>query len=313
MSDQAQNAVETTPEDDLLAALGEEVPQEELAEPNADNAAEEGEEKVEAVEETTDETQAFKITVMNDAGVDEEKEVTLDELAKGYMLQADYTRKTQAIAKEAAEVEQKFTKALTEAQQSAIDKINQLQELVLRQAAPELNGVDWVELSVQDPTRFVQLQAKQQQLSNTYQALEQQRAQLQQAQEQEKAKAVDQAVRQSNELLSKSLKDYSDEKVGELLQDVEKHVGWKARDLSALTKSMAEAGLPPESLGKLLLLAGDAIQFRQLQTTKAATLKKVAVAPKVIKPSAPQPKSTNKAALDRLKKSGRAEDLAAFL
>lgn len=313
MSDQAQNAVETTPEDDLLAALGEDVPQEELAEPNAENAAEEGEEKTETVAETTDDSQAFKITVKNDSGEDEEKEVTLDELAKGYMLQADYTRKTQAIAREAAEAEQKHIKALTEAQQSAIDKINQLQELVIRQAAPELNGVDWVELSVQDPTRFVQLQAKQQQLSNTYQALETQKTQLQQAQEQERAKAVDQAVRQSNELLSKSLKDYSDEKVGKLLQDVEKHVGWKARDLSALTKSMADAGLPPETLGKLLLLAGDAIQFRQLQTTKAATLKKVAVAPKVIRPSAPQPKSTNKAALDRLKKSGRAEDLAAFL
>lgn len=310
MNDQAQNAVETTPEDELLAALGEEMPEEELAAPDADNAAVEGEEKA---ADAPEDTQAFKITVKGDSGEDEEKEVTLDELAKGYMLQADYTRKTQAIAREAAEAEQKYTKALTEAQQSAIEKINQLQELVIRQVSPELNGVDWVELSVQDPARFVQLQAKQQQLGNTYQALEQQKTQLQQAQEQEKAKAVDQAVKQSNELLSKSLKDYSDEKVGKLLQDVEKHVGWKARDLSALTKSMAEAGLPPESLGKLLLLAGDAIQFRQLQTTKAATLKKVAVAPKVIKPSAPQPKTTNKAALDRLKKTGRAEDLAAFL
>lgn len=309
MTDQA-TAVETDPDTDLLAALGE--PQE-LAAPDADNAAVEGEETAEQPEEQQDEAQLFKITVKNDAGEDEEKEVSLDELAKGYMLQADYTRKTQAVSHEKAQAEQEFRNELAKTQQSAVEQLSQLQELVIRQAAPELEGVNWVALSVEDPARFVQLQAKQQALQGTFQALEQHKQQLQAQADQQLGMVVEQALRHSDEYLTKSIKGFNQDGALKLIQDIQKHVGWSPDDLRSAARAMAKEGMAPETLGQVLHLAYEAIQYRQLNAAKPEALKKVAVAPKVLKPAAAQPKRTNQAALDRLKKNGRAEDLAAFL
>lgn len=306
MSDQAQTAVETDPEQGLLDALGEEPSEqvEEVAEPEGEQPEEEA---------TEESAQSFKITVKNEAGEDEEKEVSLDELAKGYMLHADYTRKTQAVAQERAKVEQEFHQELAKTQQSAVEQITQLQELVIRQAAPELEGVNWVALSIEDPARFVQLQAKQQQLQNTFTALEQHKQSLQQQSEEASNKALEQALKHSDEYLATSIKDFDATKAQTLLQDVQKHVGWSPQDLRAAAKAMVQAGMAPNALGQVLLLAHEAIQFRKLNVSKPQALQKVASAPKVIKPSAPQPKRTNQAASDRLKKFGRVEDLAALL
>jgi hypothetical protein len=76
---------------------------------------------------------------------------------------------------------------------------------------------------------------------------------------------------------------------------------------------MAQAGMRPETLGQVLLLAHKAIQYDALTEQKAVALKKVVAAPKVIRPAAPQPKRTNQAALDRLRTHGRGEDFMKFL
>lgn len=257
--------------------------------------------------------EVFKITVKNDAGEDEERDITLDELAKGYMLQADYTRKTQAAAQERQQVEAKFTQDLTKFQQSAVEQINQLQELVLKQAAPELASVDWVSLASSDPAEFVRLKARQEQLHMAFQQLEGQKQQLAQQRDQYIGQQVEQALKHSDELLTKSIKDFDGTKAADLLKQVEKSVGWKPSDIRLAAAAMAQAGMRPDTLGQVLLLAHKAIQFDALNEQKPVALKKVAAAPKVIRPAAPQPKRTNQAALDRLKQHGRPEDFMKFL
>lgn len=299
----------------FLEALGPAPVVEEEEEQNTEapeQAAKPEEAEPEAVEEEGA-PEVFKLTVKNDAGEDEERDITLDELAKGYMLQADYTRKTQAVANEVKQAEAKFTQDLTKIQQSAVEQINQLQELVLKQAAPELASVDWVSLSVSDPAEFVRLQAKQQQLHQTFQALEGQKTQIAQQREQQIGQQVEQALRHSDELLTKTIPDFNGEKAAKLLQEVEKTVGWKPSDIRLAAAAMAQAGMRPETLGQVLLLAHKAIQFDALNAQKTVALKKVAAAPKVIRPAAPQPKKQNQAALDRLRQSGRGEDFMKFL
>ena len=312
MSDQATTAVD--PETDLLKALGDE------PEAKDEEGAEGVEAKAKPEDEPKDEPKAdeqdlgkYVITVKDDEGKDVEKEITVEELAKGYMLQADYTRKTQEVATQRQNLEVQFTKALQDQQSQAVDQLNQLQELVLRQAAPELTGVDWVSLSVQDPARFVQLQARQQQVNQTWQALEHQKAQHQQAQEQQIAGLVDQVFRQSDEILSKNIPNFDGAKTEQLLSDVQKSIGWSRADLKTAAHALAKAGMHPGTLGQVLLLAHKAIQFDKLQSDKPAALKKVAAAPRIIKPAAPQPKQTNREAVQRLQKSGSINDLARLL
>ncbi len=269
-------------------------------------------------QDDTDVSQVFKLTVKNDAGQDEEKDVTLDELAKGYMLQADYTRKTQELATQKQEVASQYHQDLSKIQQSAVEQINQLQELVLSQAAPELASVDWEKLSVTDPAEFVRLQAKQQKLQVMWQGMEQQKAQFVQQREQQVAQQVEQALKHSDQVLTEAIPGFDATKAATLLQSIEKSVGWKPSDIRLAAKAMAEAGMKPETIGQVLLMAHKAIQFDQLDSklkdTKTAVLKKVVTAPKVIRPAAAQPRQTeNKSALDRLKKNGRGEDFMKFL
>ena len=296
---------------DLLGSIGETPDLEPIKDEEEAPKAEATEEA--ATDTPPEELPKYLVKIKNDKGVDEEKEISVDELAKGYMLQADYTRKTQEVATQRQKSEAQYSQALQEQQSQAVEQINKLQELVLSQAAPELNGVDWVSLSVQDPARFVQLQAKQQQLHQTWQALETQKTQHQQAQEQHLAGLVDQVFKQSDEILSKAIPNLDGEKVGKLLNDVQKSIGWNANDLRAAAAALAKGGLHPGTLGQVLLLAHKAIQFDQLNTNKPAALKKVADAPKVIRPAAPQPPQTNREAVRRLQKSGSMEDLARLL
>lgn len=298
------------PLQDLLGTIGELPPENE---PETAEAAADPEKKEDAEAAPAEETPKYLIKIKNEKGEDEEKEISVDELAKGYMLQADYTRKTQEVASQRQASDAKYSQALLSQQSDAVEQINKLQELVISQAAPELNGVDWVSLSVQDPARFVQLQARQQQLHQTWQALETQKTQHQQAQEQHLSGLVDQVFKQSDEILSKAIPNLDGEKVGKLLQDVQKSIGWNANDLRAAAQALAKGGLHPGTLGQVLLLAHKAIQFDRLNTDKPAALKKVADAPRVIKPAATQPTPVNRAAVQQLRKSGRMEDLARLL
>lgn len=295
----------------FLDALGPEPAEKEEGDELPEGTEDEPEGDPEPVEE--DSPELFKITIKNDSGDDEEKEVSLDDLAAGYMLQKDYTRKTQAVAEEKRAAEQKFTQDLTKVQQAAVDRIDQLQALVLKQAAPELASVDWVSLATNDPAEFVRLKARQEQFTQTFQGLEAEKQQAQQARNQTISQQVEQALKHSDDLLTKSIDGFDGPKAEKLLKVVEKSLGWKPQDIQNAARMTAEAGMRPELVGQILLLAHKAAQYDELTSKKEVALKKVAAAPKVIRPSAPQPKRLNHAASERLKKTGRIEDFVKFL
>lgn len=296
--DQATEAV-GNPSDDLLDALDNSPPEEEIEEgaPSADGDPEAPEEDA---EEQPAVDQKFRVKVKTEAG-EEERDLSLEELAAGYMQSADYTRKTQALAEQAKQREQEVFQAVQQTTQQAQQQLQALQNLVLSAAAPELQNVNWQQLAMEDPARYVQLQARQQQLSQVLGNLQAENQRLQQQQEAVLNQQREQAIKHSLEYLSKEIPGFNLEKERTQLFETGRKYGFQDGELSQVID------------GRMLHVLRDAMQWRALQTSKPQALKKVADAPKVIRPAAPQPKKTNQAALDRLRTTGRPSELVNFL
>jgi hypothetical protein len=298
MNDQA-TAVETQdPQEALLDALGDSTEQDETLETS------EGEEAPQEEEEAPDEpavSQKFRVKVKNDEGTDEERDLSLEELAAGYMQSADYTRKTQAAAAQEKQRQEQFYQAVQQTTQQAQQQLAALHQLVIASAAPELQNVNWQQVAMEDPARYVQLQAKQQQLNQVLGHLQGQHQQLEQQRAATIQQQRDQAMKQSLDYLSREIPGFNLEKDAKTLRESGKKYGFSEEELGSVVD------------GRFVHLLHDAAKWRELQTAKPKAMQKVADAPKVIKPSAPAPKKQNASALDRLKKTGRAEELMNFL
>ena len=91
-------------------------------EEDEDEESEADEEETEPEEEATSDGEKFKLTVKNERGEDEEKELTLEELAEGYMLSSDYTRKRQAEAETVRQKEVEYQNAFIQTQTQSADR-----------------------------------------------------------------------------------------------------------------------------------------------------------------------------------------------
>lgn len=300
MSDQATPAVEANPQEALLQALDDAPPAEETQaeEPPAEETP--PDEETAAEEEAPAVSQKFRVKVKSDTGEDEERDLTLEELAAGYMQSADYTRKTQAAAAQEKQRQEQFFQAVHHTSEQARTQLRALHQMAIAAAAPELQELT-PQLAATDPARYVQLQAKQQQLQSVLAQLAQQDQQLQQQQQAAVQAQRDQALKQSLEYLTKEIPGFNLQKEAPKLKDAGSKYGFSQQELDAVTD------------GRFVHLLHDAMKWRDLQTQKPKALQKVADAPKVIKPAAPQPKRDNQAALDRLKRTGRASELVNFL
>lgn len=272
----------------------------------------EGEEESEP--EPSDVDQKFKLTVKNDKGEDEDVELTLSELASGYMRDSDYTRKRQVEAETLRQKEAEYQSAVIQTQQQSVEAIDQLKALVIQSAAPELAELT-PQLAAQDPSRYVELQAKHDSVQQTLMQLDQTKQQTELQSQQ-----VEMQARGQGQELDRA---YIAEKIPEFTEDgyqdkavafAEKTYGITANDLAFLTSRpvFKDGGLLDG--GKFVHMLNDAMKFHNLETQKPIQMKKVKSAPKVIKPNAPRPKrNRNREAEKRLKKFGRVEDLAALL
>jgi hypothetical protein len=276
MAERRQAAAEAEPEPE---------PEEAQAEPEA------GEGEPEA--ESEPEEEPAKYTVKID-GV--ESEVTLDELVKGFQLEADYRRKTQALADERRTIEAEKTRQAN----ITADLIREHQKL-LGNDEPE---PDWVKLSEEDPIGYVQKRA----------------------QWDAKQARKEQARAQSEKLVNQQRMDIAKTEAAKL---AEKVTEWRDpetfnRDFTALTAAARDFyGFAPDEVGnvldhRVLLVLRDAIAGRKLQSAKSVVEKKVAEAPKpVVKPGSPPLRGDNakdvEAARKRARATGSDEDFLRLL
>lgn len=229
-------------------------------------------------------------------------EVTEDELVKGYMRHADYTRKTQ----EAAAI-RKETKAAQDAiaheRQRYVEALQFFESQIPKMEAPSPELLD------SDPVEY--LRQKDAYDRSTLQrqaaAIERQRVEQQTAAEREQAARA--LVQAESEKLAERIPEWkSTEQRQKLVQDIQ--------------QEMRDRGFSDTEIGQLAYahhfeVVRDAMKWRQLQSKKPAVDKKVREAPKVVKPGT----ATNRNSKEelqaktraRLKKSGRVEDAAAAI
>lgn len=223
------------------------------------------------------------------------------ELKDALLRQADYTQKTQAVAEQRKAVEERaqLLEQRERVMGMAFDKAVELREVQNRLA--QFEQIDWQSLAQNDPAQATQLNIAYQQLQR----------------EAQKKYGELQQVQTASQQLTETQRQ-------QMLADAEKDL--KARlpsfnaEVAAQIKVAArEYGITDQELNAVMdpryvHVLHDAMKWRALQAEKPKAMQKVVQAPKAIKPQAAQPKQrTNQAALDRLKKNGRVEDLAAFL
>jgi len=293
------------PEDAASEAAEQETSEEDTP---AEDAAEESEEEQEAEEEKDDEPKAESpapVITLDDGTVLTKAEV--EENHRSGLRQADYTRKTQAVAELRKETEAEKAK-VSEARQTYAEKITQL-ESFLSQNVPSTEGLD--ALRQTDPAeyaaRVADLNRQQQQLAAVQ--VERQRVQAEQAEE---------AAKQHSQYLAAE-RDRLLEVVPEWKADPTK----AQAELQALRAAGAEYGFSDAELDQVadhraILLLRDAMRYRQGQKATAQVKPKIAKAP-VLKPgttgrvTAKPVAKQRQSDFERLKKTGHINDATRLL
>lgn len=275
--------------DDVSGLLGDEINEEEI-------------------EETSDEEQEGDDLQADEQEEDDSEVVEIDgksykvpkELKDMVLMHKDYTQKTQATAdirrgyEEKAQVLEQRERAMS----ATFDKAVEFREVQNKLAQYE--QIDWQGLADQDPAQAQKLHFAYQQLQRDaqakYNALQQAHAQNEQLTQQQRQQLLAEAAAD----LKARLPDFGPQVAEKIVKSAREHYGFTEQELEGLADA------------RHVHVLHDAMKWRALQAEKPKAMRAVADAPKAIKPQASQPKRTNQAATDRLKQSGRMEDLAAF-
>lgn len=288
MTDTNQDGVSL---DDVSVLLDEEEQQDEVLDESTDEDLPEEEQQPDPEEEEDDgelieiEGKSYKVP---------------KELKDMVLMHKDYTQKTQAVAEQRRAVEER-AQALEQRERLLGDSFEKAVEFrEVQNKLAQFEALDWNALVDVDPARAQKLTIAYQQLQREAQA---KYAELQQSQSQ---------VQQLTEHQRQQMLAEAEQELRARLPDFGPQVAEQIR------QAAQEYGIKPEEIDNLVdarhvHILHDAMKWRALQAQKPKAMQRVATAAPAIKPQAAQPKRQNQAAYDRLKKNGRAEDLAAFL
>ena len=271
---------------------------EEVTEEYEAQAEESEDEQGEEVQEEVQEPQRFRVKVDN-----EELEVDLDELIKGYSRTSDYTKKTQNLAEQRKAVESERTK-IDEAAKLRDTYAQRLQviEQMLTQPTEDLTA-----LKDNDPVGYAIRVAENMEREKQLQAVRAERESVQAKQVAENQERLKSHIAQEAERLRSAIPDFSDEVKGEVIRkeirDYAKAVGWSDQELSQVYDHRA------------VLTLYRAMQFDKLQKSKPAVQKRVAEAPKSLAPGVGSQRLDKdgemvKKLTKQLKQTGRPRDAA---
>jgi hypothetical protein len=310
---QAANAFEglmDTPanSDEQLAGeqLAEEQAQEQEAEPQQEtDTTEEVDDEAEVQEgDGQDEGQPQRIKVK---AAGEEKEVTLDELIKGYQLGADYTKKTTEVAEQRKLVEAERT-AIEEAKY-ARDNYAQRLQAIDNFLTSQMPQEDLVSLKENDPigyaVKIAELSEKKEQLA----AIRAEQSRIAQEQQADYARAMSDRVAQEASKLAQVLPEFSDPAKGDNfrkeIRSYGKTLGFTEEELSQVYDS------------RHVLTLHKAMMYDKLQKSKPAINKKVAEASKFMKSGTSGGQKDSEAQSvqkqkNQLRNSGKVRDAAAL-
>jgi hypothetical protein len=252
--------------------------------------------------EIDEEAPIFETKYKADDG-DKVEKLSLKQLKSGFMMQKDYQRKTAELARQKEALTKDIETKSKEAVGSYEKQLQVLRSSLLAIAAPDLQGVDLVKLSVEDPTAYVQKKARLEQVGSYLQHVNSELAKVEQAKAQEASQAKQKQIQEAIETLQRDVPDWGPQKYQELMKYGTEH-GYSPQE-------MAETVDP--RVFKLLEVAK---KYEAFQKAKPEVDKKVASVPKVIKPGTAD-KSEKQDRLQekwsRLKKDNSRESAASLI
>jgi hypothetical protein len=276
--------------DDVAGLLGDEIEDEEI---EASGEEEQSDEELQSDEPEEDDSEEIEIEGKSYKVPKELKDMVL--------MHKDYTQKTQAVAEQRRAFEER-AQALESRERimaQTFDKAVEFRDVQNR--LTQFEQIDWQALADQDPVQATKLNLAYQQLQRDAQtkwnALQQANSQAEQLTQQQRQQQLVQAEQD----LKARLPNFGPQLAEKIVTTAKDAYGFSPQELEGLTDA------------RHVHVLHDAMKWRELQAQKPKALRAVQEAPKAIKPQASQPKRTNQAASDRLRKSGRMEDLAAFL
>jgi Tfp pilus assembly protein PilN len=260
----------------------------------SDVSAEEAEYQEEAVEESP----KYRVKANG-----EELEVSLDELLNGYSRTADYQKKTQSLAEQRKSVEADRVK-IDEAAKTRDIYAQRLQ--VIEQLLSTQDTENLQELKESDPIGYAIKVAERSERDKQLQAVQAERQRVSQEQQSQQGQRLHQHIQSEQEKLKSVIPDFKDEAKADVIRrDIRsyaKSIGFSDQELSQVYDSRAV-----QTLYK-------AMQYEKLVAGKAGATKKVASAPKTLKPGTSNPQSSEQEAQKKdfaqLRKTGNKRDAA---
>jgi hypothetical protein len=260
----------------------------------SDVSAEETEDQEEAVEESP----KYRVKANG-----EELEVSLDELLNGYSRTADYQKKTQSLAEQRKSVEADRVK-IDEAAKTRDTYAQRLQ--VIEQLLSTQDTENLQELKESDPIAYAIKVAERSERDKQLQAVQAERQRVSQEQQTLQGQRLHQHIQSEQEKLKSVIPDFKDEAKADVIRrDIRsyaKSIGFSDQELSQVYDSRAV-----QTLYK-------AMQYEKLVAGKAGATKKVASAPKTLKPGTSNPQSSEQEAQKKdfaqLRKTGNKRDAA---
>ena len=294
----------------MLGLMGGEDSQEQpVTEPEVQAGAEAAEEQYESQDEYESEAEDDNAEEVQEQpkyrvkAAGEEREVTLDELIRGYQLEADYTKKTQSLSEERKQVEAERVR-IQEANKLRDQYAERLQ--IIEQMLSQQPTENLEQLKETDPIGYAVKVAEQQQKEKQLQAVQMERFRIAQQQQAEQTEMLAKHVATEAEKLAQAIPDFADKEKGEPvrkeIRSFAKSIGWTDQELASVYDSRA------------VLTLYKAMQYDKLMQNKPDVAKKMAQAPKMLKAGASQQRSPDQEQVKRqkqqLKRSGRVADAA---
>jgi Tfp pilus assembly protein PilN len=256
-------------------------------------------EEAEHQDEVTEETPKYRVKANG-----EELEVSLDELLNGYSRTADYQKKTQSLAEQrkAVEAERGKIDEAAKTRDTYAQRLQVIEQLLSQQSAPE----NLQELKETDPIAYAIAVAERSERDKQLQAVYAERVRVQQEQQALQGQQLRNHIEHEQQKLVAAIPEFKDDAKAEVIRrDIRtyaKSIGFSDQELSQVYDSRAV-----QTLYK-------AMQYEKLVAGKAGATKKVASAPKTLKPGTSNPTSSEQEArkkeFARLKQTGNKNDAA---
>ena len=247
-----------------------------------------------------------KITfkVKGEDGKEETVEATTEDIAKSYMRQQDYTKKTQALAERESEAVKFLTQKHEEIRSQYLSQAELSRAAIVQMAGIKTED-EMANLANSDPAAWVAENQRQRQINSYLNGLNQQiEGEKQQAKAQADQRARQQIKQQFDTAWQELSKDGIDKpKLQKIYSDVSSKYGFSNEELANVYDH------------RLVRALRDAAAYQALKAQKPAVMQKAQNAPRMPSKQAAPAQVRRDQAIEQKFKSGRAKlnDLAAFL